>query len=128
MNKLVNMIANGEITVEELAAAKNIIEQAELVSKGIEACKKTIAFPLGTDTLQCYCYTDAAGEYSAWAQLEKNGMIIFFSNWGGNHETGHFNLLSFRETFLAFDNEDLANDLKDFLLKQIEKAEKAEKE
>ena len=51
MNRLATFIANGSISVEELASAKELIERAELVTKGIEACKKTLAFPLGTTKL-----------------------------------------------------------------------------
>ena len=44
MNKLATLIAKGEITVQELAGAQELIDRAELVTKGINACKKTITF------------------------------------------------------------------------------------
>ena len=58
MNKLATLIANGSITVEELASAHELIERAELVMKGIEACKKTLLFPVNTSSIDCYSYMD----------------------------------------------------------------------
>lgn len=62
MNKLATLIAKGEITVEELVSAKELIERAELVTNGIKACRKTLMFPFGVSEINCYSYTDSAGE------------------------------------------------------------------
>ena len=122
MNKLANLIANGEITVEELANAGELIERAELVSKGLKACKRTILFPFGTDEISCYSYMDSAGEYQSWGSCTKDGVFTCSCNWGGNHETGKCNLTNFTEVFMAFENDEFAHDLRRFLLQQIEKA------
>ena len=120
MNKLAKMIADGSISVEELSEATKLIERAELVVKGLEACKKTVLFPLGETEVSCYHYTDRAGEYSAWGHCTIHGTFICYCNWGGNHEIGRCNLLDFKDVFMAFENEEFAHDLKRFLTEQID--------
>ena len=122
MNELANLIANGTITVEELASAKQLIERAELVRNGLEACKKTLAFRFGESSIDCYSYTDFAGEYEAWGNCQIDGTFTCWSNWGGNHIIGKCNLTNFAEVFMAFENKDFAYDLHRFLLEQIKKA------
>ena len=122
MNKLAELIANGSISVEELASARELIERAELVTNGIAACKKTLLFPFGTSSINCYSYMDSAGEYEAWGDCSIDGNFTCFCNWGGNHEIGSCNLTDFSEVFMAFENEEFAHDLKRFLLQQINKA------
>ena len=122
MNKLAILISNGSITVEELASAKELIERAELVTKGIEACKKTLAFPLGTSSINCYHYEDSTGDYEAWGHCSVDGKFTCSCNWGGKHEIGSCNLMSFTEVFLAFENREFKLDLRRFLLQQIVKA------
>ena len=122
MNKLATLIANGDITVEELASAKELIERAELVTNGIEACRKTLAFPFGVSSINCYSYMDRAGEYEAWGNCTTDGTFTCSCNWGGNHVTGRCNLTNFAEVFMAFENEEFAHDLRRFLRQQIEKA------
>ena len=124
MNKLAEMIAEGKITIEELASATVLVERAELVKKGVEACGKTILFPFGTNKVNCYEYTDSAGEYESWGYCTSDGMFTCYCNWGGNHETGKCNLLDFSDVFMAFENREFAYDLKRFLNQQIEKAKK----
>ncbi len=120
MNKLETLIANGAIDLEELAEATALIERAKLVSAGIEACKKTITIPLGSDSVSCYNYMDSFGEYESWANCGKDGVVIFYSNWGGNHEIGRCNITSFEDVYKAFSNMELAHDLKRFLEGKIE--------
>ncbi len=119
---LANMIANGTISVEELANSTKLIERARLVSDGLAACRKTLLFPLGTEKLHCYDYTDRAGEYSAWGSVSRNGTFTCWCNWGGDHEIGRINLNNPAEVFMAFENDEFAHDLKRFLNEQIEKA------
>lgn len=121
-NKLSTLIANGALSVEELANANELIERAELVKKGIAACKQTLVFPLGTDEISCYDYTDGAGEYHSWGTCTSDGTFRCSCNWGGNHEIGSCNIIDFKDVFLAFDNEKLRSDLRRFLLEQIQLA------
>jgi hypothetical protein len=125
MNKLAELIANGEITVDELADAEELIVRAKLVTQGIEACKKNIVFPLASSSVSCYRYT-AFGEYEAWGECTIAGTFTCFSNWGGNHEIGRCNLTNFKEVFLAFDQKEFGGDLKRFLEEQVEKAKTAD--
>ena len=67
--KLAEMIANGTITVEELANSPELIERAQLVRDGLKACRKTLNFPQGVNELHCYSYTDRAGEYESWGNV-----------------------------------------------------------
>lgn len=123
MNKLAKLIADGTITVEELASAKELIERAELVTKGIEACKKTLAFPLGVSSINCYSYMDRAGEYEAWGQCTTDGIFTCSCNWGGTHVIGSCNLTDFADVFIAFDEStEFASELHRFLTQQIDKA------
>ncbi len=123
MNKLVQMIVEGKITVEELAGASELIERAKLVKEGLEACKKNIKFPLGeTSTVSCYRFMDRAGEYEAWGECTIDGMFTCHSNWGGNHVIGSCNITSYKDVFMALDDEKLGIDLKRFLRQQIEQA------
>ena len=122
MNKLATLIANGEITVEELANAQELIERAKLVTNGITACKKTISFVLGVNKTNCYHYMDSAGEYESWGECTNEGVLTCYCNWGGTHEIGKCNLTNFTEVFMAFDKSEFAHDLSRFLQKQIEKA------
>lgn len=122
MNKLAKLIARGEITPKDLVDANELIERIDLVKKGLQACKKNIVFPLGVNEVQCYSYTDSAGEYQAWGTCKSDGVFSCSTNWGGRHVIGSCNLLNFEEVFEAFENRDFASDLRRFLLQQIEKA------
>lgn len=121
-NRLVTLIANGEITVAELAKATDLIERANLVVEAISACQKTLVFPFGSTKIHCYSYTDRAGEYSAWGDCTSDGIFRCFCNWGGNHKIGEVNLMSFKDVFLAFENSEFEHDLRRFLKEQIKKA------
>lgn len=120
--KLANLIANGTISVADLANASELIERAKLVTDGLKACTKTLLFPLGTEELHCFSYTDRAGEYSSWGTVSRDGTFTCWCNWGGNHEIGRVNLNKPAEVFVAFDNYEFASDLKRFLKEQIQKA------
>lgn len=122
MNKLANLIATGEITVEELANAKELIERAELVITGLKACEKTIKFSFGVSEINCYSYMDSAGEYESWGTCTRDGIFTCSCNWGGNHVTGQCDLTNFADVFTAFDNSEFCHDLKRFLSQQIKKA------
>lgn len=122
MNKLAKLIANGDVSVEELDSAKELIERAELVKEGIEACKKTLSFPFGVSKINCYSYMDSAGEYEAWGSCSIDGTFTCSCNWGGNHVIGICNLTKFTEVFMAFENKEFAHDLRRFLLQQIKMA------
>lgn len=122
MNKLATLIARGEISIEELAKATELIDRAKLVTEGIEACKKTISFPFGCTEVDCYHYIDSAGEYESWGKCTINGLFICSSNWGGPHVIGRCNLTDYAEVFMAFENHEFENDLKRFLELQIETA------
>ena len=123
MNNLAKLIANGNVTVEELSAAPELIERAQYVVKAIAACRKTLVFPLGTTQIVIYSYTDRAGEYEAWGSCTNDGFFTCFCNWGGKHQTGHVNLTNSADVFMAFENEEFKYDLKRFLDQQIAKAE-----
>ena len=120
MNKLANLIANGKITVEELASAQNLIERAKLVTTGIEACKKTILFPIGVHEIQCYSFEDSFGEYHSWGNCTIDGIFTCYSNWGGQHVIGTCNLTNFEDVFMGFENSEFESDLSRFLRIQIE--------
>lgn len=122
MNKLAKLVANGRITVEELASANDLIERAKLVRDGIEACLKTISFPLGASEVECYYYMDKAGEYTAWGDCNQDGIFTCLCNWGGNHVIGECDLTNFAEVFMAFENEEFGENLRRFLKAQIDKA------
>ena len=122
LNKLAEMINKGEILVEDLANAGELIDRARLIRDGIDACRKTLVFPIGQTRVRCYHYVDSAGEYEAWGFVTWDGTFSCCSNWGGNHQVGKVNLFKFEEVFMAFENEDFAPDLSRFLREQIEKA------
>lgn len=124
MNNLAKMIATGKISIEELAGATELIERAKLVTEGIEACKKTISFPLGCIEVNCYHYMDSAGEYESWGTCTTDGIFTCSCNWGGNHVTGSCNLTDYADVFSAFENCEFEQDLRRFLKWQIEKAAK----
>lgn len=115
MSELAKFIATGKIPPEDLLKAQELIERAELVSKGIAACKQTIKFPIGVTEVDCYSYTDSAGEYESWGKCYQDGNFECWNNWGGNHRTGIVNLLDFTDVFIAFENEEFKYDLKRFL-------------
>ena len=119
MNSLAKMIAEGKITVEELANAETLIERAKFVRKAIQACKKTITFPLGISTISCYDYTDRAGEYHSWGECTNDGVFTCYCNWGGDHKIGFCNLTNFAEVFIALGDAAFSYDLERFLKEQI---------
>lgn len=121
MNKLASWIANGTLSVEELASAPDLIERAKLVKEGLKACNKTLLFPFGVSRMSCYSYTDRAGEYSSWGFVTTSGLFTCFCNWGGDHEIGRVNLANPGEVFLGFENKEFSSDLERFLLEQISK-------
>lgn len=126
MNKLAEIVANGEIDVEELNRASEFIERAQFVKDAIEACKKTIVFPLGTEGIKCY-FNEKRGSKKVWGYCTVAGIFKL---------SGHFkfpgeydiNILSFKEVFLALDTEDISEDLRSFLEQQIEKEKTQEAE
>lgn len=120
MNKIANLISTGEITVEDLSNAKDLIDRAQFVVTALEACKRTISFPLGVTEISCYSFMDFAGEYEAWGSCTSDGTFTCSCNWGGNHVIGHCNLMNFAEVFMAFENGEFASDLKRFLSYQIQ--------
>lgn len=122
MNNLAKLITDGKITVEDLANGAELIERAKFVKEGLEACKKTLKFPIGETTISCYSYMDSAGEYEAWGECTNAGVFTCSCNWGGNHQIGGCNLLDFKDVFLAFENSNFAPDLKRFLEFQIRKS------
>lgn len=122
--KLANLIANGTISVEDLANAPELIERAKLVTDGLKACSETLLFPLGKTELHCYAYTDRAGEYSSWGRVSRDGIFTCWCNWGGDHVNGRVNLNNPADVFMAFENEEFAHDLRRFLNEQIQKAQK----
>ena len=124
MNKLAELIATGEITVEELTAVPELIERAKLVTEGLAACKKNILFPLGATEVNCYSHMDNAGEYEAWGHCTCDGIFYCYCNWGGNHLIGQVNLLKQEEVFMAFENKEFCHDLKRFLTQQIAQSTK----
>ena len=120
MNKLAIAIEKGELTVEELASAKELIERAELVINGIEACKKTLLFPLGVNSINCFSHMDTVKEYESWGKCTIDGTFTCFCNLKGNQVTHRCNLMNFSEVFMAFENTEFAEELRMFLLKQID--------
>ena len=120
MNTLAELIANGTITVEELASATELIERAKLVTEGVEACKKTISFPFGSTRINCFKQMHGDADY--WAECTVEGNFTAYSNWGGNHITGTCNLNNFENVFKSFENDDFAYIHKKFLQEQIRKA------
>ncbi len=119
---LSTMIAAGTISVEELANAPQLIERAQFVQNGVEACKKVLLFPLGVKEIQCYSYTDRAGEYHSWGTITHDGLFTCYCNWGGDHKIGSVGVTSYYRVFMALDDEKFASDLKRFLSEQIKKA------
>lgn len=120
MNKIANLLAAGEIQPADLVGANELIERANLVHAAMEQLSKKILFPLGTQSVTCYDYTDRAGEYSAWGNCNIYGDFTCCSNWGGDHVIGRCNLLSFDSIFNAFDKPEFSNDLERFLKSMLE--------
>ena len=123
MSKLLDLLKKGEITLEEITAVPDLIERAKFVQQALEACKKTLLFPMGSITIPCYNYTDSAGEYEAWGEISHNGVLTMWSNWGGNHQIGQVNLNQPYDILKSLDDKEFGHDLKRFLDEQIKKAE-----
>ena len=122
MNGLVKMITDGVISVEELAAAPELIERAKLVKEGLAACMKNITFPFGKNEIPCFSYMDRAGEYESWGSVNRDGTLVIWSNWGGNHEVGRVNIFQPAQVFTALENQSLKCNLECFLKQQIQKS------
>jgi hypothetical protein len=122
MNKLMQLISDGHITVEDITNIPVIIERAKLVKAGLEACSKTIVFPLGEAEVFRYDYTDMAGEYHSWGKVANNGYLTIYSNWGGDHRICYVNLLDATEVLVAMDDDEARYDLTRFLTERIDKA------
>ena len=131
MNKLLRLSENGNITAGELTNANDLIsqtepERVELVIKGLEACQKTLLFPMSTYKIDCYSHTDSAGNKSS-GSCTNDGTFVCTYHCGTMKITNSCNLKSFLSVLLAFDNENFSPDLERFLHQQIEKAEETEK-
>lgn len=126
-NKLAQYIANGFISVEDLANAEELIARAKLVTNALKACKNQIVFPMGTEEIKCYDYTDKAGEHHAWGMCNFNGDFLCYTTWGGEHLIGKVNLNNFSQVFMAFENEEFARDLNRFLEDILKKEEESKK-
>ena len=117
MKKLAQMLACGEITIEDLADASGLIEQANLIDEGIKACKKGIfLFPWGKDTIQVYDFYGSGGESHHWATFDRSGELVFYSNWGGDHQTGRCNLNDIQSVYECFEKHETEGDISRFLM------------
>lgn len=127
MNKITQLIANGKFSVQELAQTQDLIERAKLVTDGLEACKKTLKFPLKETIIQCYYYADSVEKYESWGTYQKDGIFTTCScNQYGIHINGKCDLNNFANVFLAFEDNEFKPDLERFLRQQIEKAKESE--
>ena len=119
MNTLAQLIADGAITIDDLANGTELIERAKFVKEGLAACKQTLKFPMGITEIECYHYLNSAGEYEACGRVTNDGIFTCSCNWGGWHVIGRCNLTNFEDVFMAFEKSDFAPDLKRFLEFQI---------
>lgn len=124
MKKLAQMLANGEITIKDLSDASDLIQRAKLITDGIEACKKGIfLFPWGKNTIQVYEFS--GGESHHWATFTQDGELVFYTNWGGDHQTGRCNLNDVQSVYECFENNETKDDIKRFLTESIQKTKKS---
>ena len=122
-NKLVKLIAEGKITVEELSQAERIIQMAELVKAAMDAIPKTVKIPLGADKVDCYQYWSS--DYEAYGIAHNDGTFECRSNWGGDHEEGRCNLLDSKEILLALvETNSFSSNLERFLKECIKNENK----
>lgn len=122
MNQTARENANGAKSVQEQDILNELMERERFVKKAVEACKKTIVFPIGVNKISCYSYTDSAGEYESWGECTQDGIFTCWCNWGREHIVGCCNLTSAEDVFQVFENEYFKDDLKRFLEEQIRKA------
>ncbi len=130
MSKLKELIARGELSVEELVAVSEedaatkskLVERAKLVIKGLEACKQTLHIPNGEIDVECYYYENAKFNYKAWGIYYDDGFLYLYSNLVGS--TKIVDLNDAADVFMALDDFlfGIGNDLERFLSQQIEKA------
>ncbi len=125
-NKIVDLIVNGTITVEELSKADELIKLAQFATEGVKACKKTLVFHFGEDEIPCLDYWDTAGEAHFWGTCKIDGTFTGYTNWGGNHALGQCNLTDFNEVFISLERGEMRYCLREFLNRQIEKAKAIE--
>lgn len=119
---LSQMVASGEITVDELSQADKLIKRAKLVRIGLAACKRNLVFPLGETEIKCYDYFESLSEYESWGKCSITGNFVVYSNWNGQHKVGECNLTDFQSVFLSFENKEFSKEIERFLKQQIEMA------
>ena len=124
MDKLIELIKSGEISVEDLTKAPEIIENSELALQGLEACKKTISFPLGQNTIRWRGnWNSIESCYEGRAEIQYPSTIIFYND--SPDPLGTFDLCKPNEIFLAFcEKNHLRTLLYQFLNDQISDAKK----
>ena len=116
---LVNLITNGQLKVEDLCTAPEVIKFAELVTRGIQACKKLIVFHLGEESVCCYKYI--ADGYSISGTCYAEGKLVLHSTLIGNIVT--CNLLDSKSVFSSLNDNDVRVELERFFQEMIKQAE-----
>lgn len=125
MNNIVKLIESGEITVEDLSNAPQVIENAKLARQGLEACKKTLHFPFGQSTIKWSGPWNEDEDFSdGWAEIKYPSSITFFSSAA---PLGTLDLSDSKGIFLALcdcEQDHLRTLLYHFLNEHISKAKK----
>jgi len=101
MNKLVNLITNGDITIEELAAAPHLISDAQLVRDALESLQYTVRFPIGKSTL---LWVDSDNRYTWLAEINYPSTAIFKDH--NMEELITVDLTKSSEVFAALESDD----------------------
>ena len=121
--KLSELVANGTISFEELLLeTSEIIERTKLVNDGLNACTKTLLFPLRVEQLDCFsCSDTSCGGYGSWGTVSRDG-IFTCRNYYDDKEIGRVNLNNPTDVFIALESSAFACCLRKFLEQQIQKA------
>ena len=104
-NKMVELIANGTITIDDLANMDKYINDAKLVKSALANVSKKFTFPFGTTRIEAYrC---KRGDFDVWADLRNDGTITFWESalYRGARITAEMNLNNFQEVFTALESD-----------------------
>ena len=118
-NKIVELINNGTISLRDLVDASDLIEKTKFVNEAVEACKKTLFFPVGEDVIQCFDHVKGNYHFTGWCTRE--GEFSLNSNLSEMKFVGCCNILDFYDVFRNLDTE-MKTGLEIFLKEQIQKA------
>lgn len=120
------MFSRDKISIYELVKHPELMEMAQFVAEGLDACTKTMSFHFGEEWIDCYHCEIFGGGYRE-GKLNLRGILVCRSE--EDRKLASVNLHNPKAVLRALKKkDDFSRDLKYFLNEQIKKAKELEEQ